>query len=84
MIRWEEVLADTGLFHCSGITCAISRDAMNTTFDAVKLADSLGLTISCDINYRKTSGASVWKPTMCSSNSCSTATSSSATRTSGK
>lgn len=53
MIRWEEVLADAGLFHCSGITCAISRDAMNTTFDAVKLADSLGLTISCDINYRK-------------------------------
>lgn len=53
MIPWKEILSDASLFHCSGITCAISRDAMETTFDAVKMASEMGLTIACDINYRK-------------------------------
>lgn len=53
MIDWEKVLADAKLFHCSGITCAISREAMETTMDAVRKAREKGLTISCDINYRK-------------------------------
>ncbi len=53
MIGWSKVLANAKLFHCSGITCAISRDAMETTMDAVRLAKEKGLTISCDINYRK-------------------------------
>ena len=53
MIKWDKVLEDAGIFHCSGITCAISRDAMETTMDAIELAVKKGLTISCDINYRK-------------------------------
>lgn len=53
MIDWGKALADAKIFHCSGITCAISRDAMETTMDAVRLAKEKGLTISCDINYRK-------------------------------
>ena len=53
MVKWEKVLADAAVFHCSGITCAISRDAMESTMDAIKLAVSDGLTIACDINYRK-------------------------------
>ena len=39
------VLADAAVFHCSGITCAISRDAMESTMDAIKLAVADGLTI---------------------------------------
>lgn len=53
MINWADILSDATLFHCSGITCAISRDAMETTFDAVRKARDMGLTIVCDINYRK-------------------------------
>ena len=53
MISWKEILREASLFHCSGITCAISRDAMETTFDAVRMASEMGLTIACDINYRK-------------------------------
>lgn len=53
MIDWEKVLADAAVFHCSGITCAISRDSMESTMDAIKLAAADGLTIVCDINYRK-------------------------------
>ena len=53
MIKWEKILDDAGVFHSSGITCAISRDAMETTMDALELAVKKGLTVSCDINYRK-------------------------------
>ncbi len=53
MVKWEKVLADAAVFHCSGITCAISRDAMESTMDAINLAVRDGLTIACDINYRK-------------------------------
>lgn len=53
MLKWNQILENAKIFHCSGITCAISRDAMETTMDAIKLAVEKGLTISCDINYRK-------------------------------
>ncbi len=53
MVKWEKVLADAAVFHCSGITCAISRDAMESTMDAIRLAVQDGLTVACDINYRK-------------------------------
>ena len=33
------------VFHCSGITCAISRDAMESTMDAIKLATIFRLLI---------------------------------------
>ncbi len=53
MVKWDQVLDNARVFHCSGITCAINRDAMETTMDAIRLAASKGLTIVCDINYRK-------------------------------
>lgn len=53
MIDWGKTLGGAALFHCSGITCAISRDAMLTTMDAVREARERGLAVSCDINYRK-------------------------------
>ncbi|MBQ7419561.1 MAG: sugar kinase [Prevotella sp.] len=53
MIPWREVFRDVDVFHCSGITCALSQDAADATFEAVRIADEMGLTIACDINYRK-------------------------------
>lgn len=56
-IDWTAVFKDASIFHCSGITCAMSQDALDTTLDAVQLADSMGVEITCDINYRK----NLWK-----------------------
>lgn len=53
MIPWQEALRGASLFHCSGITCAISDESMRATFDGVDVADRMGLAICCDINYRK-------------------------------
>lgn len=52
-INWNDIFADTSLFHCSGITCSVSQEALDTTMDAVRLADSMGIEVTCDINYRK-------------------------------
>ncbi|MCR4772750.1 MAG: sugar kinase [Prevotella sp.] len=57
MINWREIFKNAEVFHCSGITCAISQNAADATFEAVKTASDMGLTISCDINYRK----NLWK-----------------------
>jgi 2-dehydro-3-deoxygluconokinase len=52
-IQWEPIFEGARLFHCSGITCATSLAAMQSTMTAVKLADKLGIELTCDINYRK-------------------------------
>lgn len=56
-IDWDPIFKDAGLFHCSGITCATSRAALDTTMDAVAMADERGIELTCDINYRGT----LWK-----------------------
>ena len=56
-INWEPVFREAHLFHCSGITCATSRDALDTTMEAVRMADERGLELTCDINYR----GNLWK-----------------------
>ena len=53
MIPWREILRDADVFHVSGITAAISQQAADATFEALDMADELGLTVSFDINYRK-------------------------------
>lgn len=57
MIDWQEALKDAAVLHCSGITCAISQGAADATFEGVEMASKMGITISCDINYRK----NLWK-----------------------
>lgn len=57
MIQWREVFKDAAVFHCSGITCAVSKSAADATMEAVQIAEEMGLTIVCDINYRK----NLWK-----------------------
>ena len=52
MIDWTKVLEGATWFHWSGITPAISESAAQACLEAVKAAHQLGLTISCDLNYR--------------------------------
>ncbi|MFP3896361.1 MAG: PfkB family carbohydrate kinase [Anaerolineales bacterium] len=52
MIDWESVFADAGWFHWTGITPAISEGAAEVCLEAVETADEMGLTVSCDLNYR--------------------------------
>lgn len=50
--NWEAILKDATWFHWSGITPAISENAALVCLDAVKTAHRMGLTVSCDLNYR--------------------------------
>lgn len=54
MIDWEKVFAGATWFHWSGIGPGLSQDAADTCMAAIEAAKKLGLTISCDLNYRKT------------------------------
>ena len=53
MINWKEVLKDAGWFHWTGITPALSQGAADTCLEAIRTANELGVTVSCDLNYRK-------------------------------
>ncbi|MBR6280401.1 MAG: sugar kinase [Bacteroidales bacterium] len=57
MIDWEEVFAGADWFHWTGITPAISQGAADVCLEAVRAARKQGLTVSCDLNYRK----KLWK-----------------------
>jgi 2-dehydro-3-deoxygluconokinase len=57
MIDWDRVFENTGWFHWTGITPAISQNAADVCFEAIKKANELGVTVSCDLNYRK----NLWK-----------------------
>jgi 2-dehydro-3-deoxygluconokinase len=56
-IPWDEVFAGAGWFHITGITPAISESAALLSLEAVLKAKERGLTVSCDLNYRK----NLWK-----------------------
>lgn len=53
MIDWETVFADAGWFHWSGVAAALSQSGAGTCLEALQTADRMGLTISCDLNFRK-------------------------------
>jgi 2-dehydro-3-deoxygluconokinase len=57
MIDWQTVFADADWFHWTGITPAISAGTAAVCLEAVKTAKEMGLTVSCDLNYRK----KLWK-----------------------
>ena len=50
---WKQIFAGASWFHFTGITPALSDKAAEITLDAVKAAKELGLSVSCDLNYRK-------------------------------
>jgi 2-dehydro-3-deoxygluconokinase len=52
LIDWEKVFEGANWFHWSGITAAISQSSADACLEAIKVAHKLGLTISCDLNYR--------------------------------
>jgi 2-dehydro-3-deoxygluconokinase len=56
-INWDEALKDAGWFHVTGITPAISSSAADLALEAVKKGREKGITVSCDLNYRK----NLWK-----------------------
>lgn len=49
---WAEIFEGSSWFHVSGVTPAISASAATLTLDAVQEAQTRGLTVSCDYNYR--------------------------------
>lgn len=56
-IDWEAAFRDVGWFHISGITPALSETAMQLSLESVQEAKKRGITVSCDLNYRK----NLWK-----------------------
>ena len=56
-IPWKQVFEGVTWFHITGITPAISESAAAASLEAVTAARELGVTVSCDLNYRK----NLWK-----------------------
>jgi 2-dehydro-3-deoxygluconokinase len=52
-INWDSVFEGAGWFHVTGITPAISASAADLALESAKKAREKGLTVSCDLNYRK-------------------------------
>jgi 2-dehydro-3-deoxygluconokinase len=50
---WEEIFAGAGWFHVSGITLALSATASAAALTAVREARARGVTVSCDLNFRR-------------------------------
>lgn len=57
VVNWKEIFKDACWFHWSGITPALSEQAANVCEEAIHVAKSMGITVSCDINYRN----NLWK-----------------------
>ena len=56
-INWKKVLEGADWFHWTGITPALSQGAADVCLEAIKAANAMGITVSCDLNYRK----NLWK-----------------------
>jgi len=57
VIDWNAALESGTWFHITGITPAISQSAADLALESVKAAREKGLTVSCDLNFRK----NLWK-----------------------
>jgi 2-dehydro-3-deoxygluconokinase len=51
--NWNGIFEGVSWFHFTGITPALSDSAAAITLEAAKAAKAKGLTVSCDLNYRK-------------------------------
>lgn len=56
-IDWDKGFEGTDWLHITGITPAISETAMELSLEAVQKAKEKGMTVSCDLNFRK----NLWK-----------------------
>ncbi len=50
---WETIFDGAEWFHFTGITPALSEEAAARCEEALKAAKKLGITVSCDLNFRK-------------------------------
>lgn len=50
---WDAILDGADWFHVSGVTPAVSESAASLCLEGVRRARALGVTVSCDYNYRK-------------------------------
>ncbi|MCF8358472.1 MAG: sugar kinase [Prolixibacteraceae bacterium] len=57
MFDWDAIFSGATWFHWTGITPAISAGAAEVCREAIKKANEKGITVSCDLNYRK----NLWK-----------------------
>ncbi len=56
-LDWDKVFEGATWFHITGITPAISQSAADLSLEAMKKAKENGVTVSCDLNFRK----KLWK-----------------------
>lgn len=54
---WDAIFEGADWFHWTGITPAVSQGAANVCLKAIEAANDKGITVSCDLNYRK----NLWK-----------------------
>ncbi|MEX2444846.1 MAG: sugar kinase [Alkalispirochaeta sp.] len=54
---WPTILHDSGWFHTTGITPAVSQSAASAAITATRTAKSHGIPVSLDLNYR----SKLWK-----------------------
>ena len=57
MVDWKTIFQDAQWFHWTGITPALSQGAADACLEAIRIANELEITVSCDLNYRK----NLWK-----------------------
>lgn len=57
MFDWDKVFFDVDWLHITGITPAISQNAADLSVRACDEAKKRGITVSCDLNFRK----NLWK-----------------------
>lgn len=50
---WDRIFEDAGFFHFTGITPALGENLAEICLEACKKAKEKGITVSCDLNYRK-------------------------------
>jgi 2-dehydro-3-deoxygluconokinase len=50
---WQTIFAGADWFHFTGITPALGDNVAEAVLEACKVAKAAGVTVSCDLNYRK-------------------------------
>ena len=50
---WQQIFSNARWFHITGITPALGPKLAEISLQAVEQAKGVGLTVSCDLNYRK-------------------------------
>ena len=50
---WKKIFEGATWFHFTGITPALGKNVAEIVLEAAKTAKEMGITVSCDLNYRK-------------------------------